>query len=85
MRVVAVAVAPGSTEGDARGRDGDVGHASAGRYSRRARAALCGGMTPRQGGDARGDGAGSKASFALRLKAFAGPRPGTRALPMVGL
>jgi len=39
MRVVAVAA--GSTEGDARGRDGDVGHA--GRFSRRARAALCGG------------------------------------------
>jgi len=52
------AVAPGSTEGDARGRDGDVGHAGAGRFSRRDRAALCGATTPRHDGGARGDGAG---------------------------
>jgi len=65
MRVVAVA--PGFTESDARGRDGDVGHAGAGRFSRRARAALCGVMTPRHDGGARGDGAGSKAVSALAL------------------
>ncbi len=58
------AVAPGSTEGDARGRDGDVGHAGTGRFSRRARAALCGATTPRHGGDAAGVGAGSKVCFA---------------------
>jgi len=40
MRVVAVA--PGSTESDARGRDGDVGHAGAGRFSRRASAPCVG-------------------------------------------
>ena len=65
MRVVAVA--PGSTEGGAGDRDGDVGPAGAGRFSRRARAALCGVMTPRHDGGARGDGAGSKAVSALAL------------------
>jgi len=57
------AVAPESTEGDARGRDGDVGYAGAGRFSRRARAALCGAMTPRRDGRARGIGVGSKVCF----------------------
>ncbi len=75
MRVVAVA--PGSTEGDARGRDRDVGHAGAGRFSRRDRAALCGATIPRHDGGARGDRAGSKVCFALGKT--------LPALPSVGL
>jgi len=58
------AVALGSTEGDTRGRDGDVGHAGTDRFSRRAGAALCGPMTPHRDGGARGGGAGSKVCFA---------------------
>ncbi len=57
------AVAPAPTEGGARERDGDVGHAGAGRFSRRARTALCGATTPRHDGGARGSGAGSKVCF----------------------
>jgi len=58
------AVRAGSTEGGARERAGDAGHAGGGGFSRRARAALCGVMTPRHDGGARGDGAGSKVCFA---------------------
>ncbi len=58
------AVSAGSTEGGAGDRDGDVGPAGAGRFSRRARAALCGPTTTRHDGDARGGGAGSKVCFA---------------------
>ena len=58
------AVSAGSTEGGAGDGDGDVGLAGKGRFFRRARAALCGVMTPRHDGGARGAGAGSKVCFA---------------------
>jgi len=58
------AVAIGSTEGGAGDRAGDAGHAGAGRFSRRDRAALCGPTMLGCDGSARRTRAGSKVCFA---------------------